>query len=119
MDTIDLSLEFYENGVLKRGITQIKNESSTGGSIMLLKIAIAIAILKVYIKNAENIFFLIVDEVARLHSENQRRLKNFANESGFRIIFVTPEPVFADPEALLYYKFVKRGEKFQVIALNR
>ncbi|WP_456458245.1 hypothetical protein, partial [Nitratifractor sp.] len=118
VDTIDLSLEFYENGVLKSGITQIKNESSTGGS-MLLKIAIAIAILKVYIKNAENIFFLIVDEVARLHSENQRRLKNFANESGFRIIFVTPEPVFADPEALLYYKFEKRGEKFRVIALNR
>ncbi len=118
VDTIDLSLEFYENGVLKSGITQIKNESSTGGS-MLLKIAIAIAILKVYIKNAENIFFLIVDEVARLHSENQKRLKNFANESGFRIIFVTPEPVFADPEALLYYKFVKSGEKFQAIALNR
>ncbi len=118
VDTIDLSLEFYENGVLKSGITQIKNESSTGGS-MLLKIAIAIAILKVYIKNAENIFFLIVDEVARLHSENQRRLKNFANESGFRIIFVTPEPVFADPEALLYYKFEKKGEKFRVIALNR
>jgi len=118
VDTIDLSLEFYENGVLKSGITQIKNESSTGGS-MLLKIAIAVAILKVYIKNAENIFFLIVDEVARLHSENQRRLKNFANESGFRIIFVTPEPVFADPEALLYYRFEKSGEKFRVIALNR
>jgi len=117
-DTVELSLEFYENGILKKDIVQIKNESSTGGS-MLLKIAIAISILKVYMKSTNSIFYLIVDEVSRLHSQNQKRLKEFANKSGFRIIFVTPEPVFANPKELLYYKFVKNDDKFEVIELNR
>ena len=117
-DTVELSLEFYENGILKKDVMQIKNESSTGGS-MLLKIAIAISILKVYIKNSGSVFYLIVDEVSRLHSKNQKRLKEFANKSGFRIIFVTPEPVFANPKELLYYRFVKNDDKFEVIELNR
>jgi hypothetical protein len=117
VDTIDLSLDFVENGKKRVGITQIKNESSTGGS-MLLKIALAISILKVYLKESQGVFFLIVDEVARLHSNNQKRLKSFANEAGFKIIFVTPEPVFANAKELKYYKFEKKDEKFFVIELN-
>ena len=117
-DTIELGLSFMENGVYKNNIIQIKNESSTGGS-MLLKIALAISILKVFIKEAYNVFFLIVDEVSRLHSTNQKKLKNFANEAGFKIIFVTPEPVFANTKELFYYKFCKNNESFEVIELNR
>ena len=111
-------MEFVENGIKKTNITQIKNESSTGGS-MLLKIAIAISILKVYIKEAKNLFYLIIDEVSRLHSENQKKLKKFANESGFKMIFVTPEPVLADSKELIYYKFRKTKNGFEVIELNR
>ena len=117
VDTIDLSLDFVENGKKRVGVTQIKNESSTGGS-MLLKIALAISILKVYLKQSHGVFFLIIDEVARLHSNNQKRLKDFANEAGFKIIFVTPEPVFANAKELKYYKFEKRDEKFFAIELN-
>ena len=117
VDTIDLSLEFEEGGVLKQNISQIKNESSTGGSI-LLKMAIAISILKLFIKNKSN-FFLIVDEVSRLHSQNQEKLRSYANENGFKIIFVTPEPTFANPKAIQYYKFAKKKEGFEVIELNR
>ncbi len=119
IDTIDLSLSFRENGKKRTQITQLKNESSTGGS-MLLKIALAISILKVYLKQSQSVFFLIVDEVSRLHSSNQKRLKEFANQSGFKIIFVTPEPVFANADELKYYKFVKMAEdKFEAIELNR
>jgi len=117
-DTIDLSLSFVENEILKSNVTQIKNESSTGGS-MLLKIAIAISILQIYIKEARDIFFLIVDEVARLHSNNQKKLKTYANSAGFKIIFVTPEPVFANTKELKYYKFVKQNSGFMAIELNR
>ena len=117
VDTIELSLEFEEGGILKQNISQIKNESSTGGSI-LLKMAIAISILKLFIKEKSD-FFLIVDEVSRLHSQNQERLRRFANENGFKIIFVTPEPTFANPEAIQYYKFAKKEDGFEVIELNR
>ncbi len=118
-DTIELGLSFTENGKRHRHKNIIKNESSTGGS-MLLKIALAISILKVYLKESKGDFFLIIDEVARLHTNNQQKLKEFANSSGFRIIFVTPEPLFADKESMGYYKFIKTGDRgFDVIALNR
>ncbi|MRI82793.1 MAG: hypothetical protein C6I05_05465 [Epsilonproteobacteria bacterium] len=115
-DTIELDIEFVENGVRQRK-NRIKNESSTGGS-MLLKIAIAIAILKVYLQESPGVFFLIVDEVARLSHQNQRRLKEFANGRGFKIIFVTPDPILADHREFLYYKFVKGQRGFQVVQLN-
>jgi hypothetical protein len=118
IDTIDLHLSFKENGKQIISKSQIKNESSTGGS-MLLKIAIAISILQVYIRQSQGVFFLIVDEVARLHSSNQQKLKAYANSAGFKIIFVTPEPVFADAKELKYYKFVKNENKFLAIELNR
>lgn len=118
IDTIDLSLSFIENGQQKSQIAQIKNESSTGGSI-LLKMAIAISILKLFIVEDKTPFFLILDEVSRLHSNNQEKLRKFANEKGFGIIFVTPEPTYSKPESIKYYKFRKNvDDEFEVIELN-
>ncbi len=120
IDTIDLSLSFIENGTHKTHISQIKNESSTGGSI-LLKIAIAISILELFIiSDQKTPFFLIVDEVSRLHSINQERLREFANAKGFGIIFVTPEPTYSKPDVIKYYRFTKNSEdQFEVIELNQ
>jgi len=118
LDTIDLSLEFTENGTTKTNVTQIKNESSTGGTI-LLKMALAVSILGLYTQEKESTFFLILDEVSRLHSHNQDLLRSFANSRGFRIVFVTPEPVYAKPDEIKYYKFMRRNDnRFEVIGLN-
>ena len=118
LDTIDLSLEFVENGTTKSHVTQIKNDSSTGGTI-LLKMALAISILGLYTQEKESTFFLILDEVSRLHSHNQDLLRSFANSRGFRIVFVTPEPVYAKPDEIKYYKFMRREDnRFEVISLN-
>jgi len=118
LDTIDLSLEFVENGTKKSDVTQIKNESSTGGTI-LLKMALAVSILGLYTKEEKSTFFLILDEVSRLHSHNQDLLRAFANSRGFRIVFVTPEPVYAKPDEIKYYKFQRREDnRFEVISLN-
>jgi hypothetical protein len=118
LDTIDLSLEFVENGTTKTNVTQIKNESSTGGTI-LLKMALAVSILGLYTKEEQSTFFLILDEVSRLHSHNQDLLRSFANSRGFRIVFVTPEPVYAKPDEMKYYKFMRREDnRFEVISLN-
>ncbi len=118
LDTIDLALEFTENGTKKIGVTQIKNESSTGGTI-LLKMALAVSILGLYTNEKETKFFLILDEVSRLHSHNQDILRNFANSRGFRIVFVTPEPIYAKPDEIRYYKFQRRDDnRFEAISLN-
>jgi len=117
-DTIDLSLSFNENGKQISSVSQLKNESSTGGS-MLLKIAIAISILKLFITEETTPFFLIVDEVSRLHSDNQEKLRAFANSKGFGIVFVTPEPTYSKPEFIKYYRFRKNVEdEFEAIELN-
>ena len=118
LDTIDLSLEFTENGTTKSNVTQIKNESSTGGTI-LLKMALAVSILGLYTQEKKSTFFLILDEVSRLHSHNQDLLRHFANSRGFRIVFVTPEPVYAKPDEIKYYKFMRRTDnRFEIIGLN-
>ena len=117
-DTIDLSLSFNENGKIVSNVVQLKNESSTGGS-MLLKIALAIAILQLFIEEEKTPFFLIVDEVSRLHSANQERLRDFANSKGFKIVFVTPEPTYSKPEYIKYYRFRKNNDgEFEGIELN-
>ncbi len=118
LDTIDLALEFTENGTQKTGVTQIKNESSTGGTI-LLKMALAVSILGLYTDDKESTFFLILDEVSRLHSHNQDVLRSFANSRGFRIVFVTPEPIYAKPDEIRYYKFQRcDNNRFEAISLN-
>lgn len=117
-DTLDLSLSFNENGKHITQVAQLKNESSTGGSI-LLKIAIAISILKLFVKEDETPFFLIVDEVSRLHSANQERLREFANSKGFGIVFVTPEPTYSKPDHIKYYRFKKNiDDEFEAVELN-
>ncbi|KIM12747.1 MAG: hypothetical protein KU37_02405 [Sulfuricurvum sp. PC08-66] len=117
-DTIDLSLSFVENGKAISQVVQLKNESSTGGS-MLLKIAIAVAILQLFITQEKTPFFLIVDEVSRLHSVNQERLRTFANAKGFKIVFVTPEPTYSKPDEIKYYRFRKNAQnEFEAIGLN-
>ncbi|SFV62475.1 Chromosome partition protein smc [hydrothermal vent metagenome] len=118
LDTIDLSLEFIENGTKKSNVTQIKNESSTGGTI-LLKMALAVSILGLYTQEKESTFFLILDEVSRLHSHNQDLLRAFANSRGFRVVFVTPEPIYAKPDEIKYYKFMRREDnRFEIVGLN-
>ena len=117
-DTIDLSLSFNENGKQIDQVAQLKNESSTGGS-MLLKIALAISILELFLSDEETPFFLIVDEVSRLHSENQEKLRAFANTKGFGIIFVTPEPTYSKPDLIKYYRFRKSDDhQFFAVELN-
>ena len=117
-DTLDLSLSFNENGKHVSQVAQLKNESSTGGSI-LLKIAIAISILKLFVKEDDTPFFLIVDEVSRLHSANQERLREFANSKGFGIVFVTPEPTYSKPDHIKYYRFKKNlDDEFEAVELN-
>ena len=117
-DTLDLSLSFNENGKHVTQVAQLKNESSTGGSI-LLKIAIAISILKLFVKEDNTPFFLIVDEVSRLHSANQERLREFANSKGFGIVFVTPEPTYSKPDHIKYYRFKKNiDDEFEAVELN-
>ncbi|MEA2072166.1 MAG: hypothetical protein U9O86_01175 [Campylobacterota bacterium] len=117
-DTIDLSLSFKENEKQISEVSQLKNESSTGGN-MLLKIAIAISILQLFTTEERTPFFLIVDEVSRLHSDNQEKLRAFANSKGFGIVFVTPEPTYSKPEFIKYYRFQKNSDnEFEAIELN-
>jgi len=117
-DTIDLTLSFKENEKQITEVSQLKNESSTGGS-MLLKIAIAISILQLFTTQEKTPFFLIVDEVSRLHSDNQEKLRKFANSKGFGIVFVTPEPTYSKPEFIKYYRFQKNSNnEFEGIELN-
>ncbi len=117
-DTIDLTLSFKENEKQITEVSQLKNESSTGGS-MLLKIAIAISILQLFTSKERTPFFLIVDEVSRLHSDNQEKLRAFANSKGFGIVFVTPEPTYSKPEFIKYYRFQKNSDnEFEAIELN-
>jgi len=105
-DTIDLSISYIENGVKKQGLSHLKNDSSSGGNI-LLKVAIAISILALFANKGDKDtpFFLIVDEISRLKHQNQDKLKQYINQHGFRTLFITPDPVYPDPKIAVYYMF--------------
>ncbi|HFU76616.1 MAG TPA: hypothetical protein ENK66_10265 [Arcobacter sp.] len=111
-DTIDLTISYVENGVKKKGLSHLKNDSSSGGNI-LLKVAITISILALFANKADKDtpFFLIVDEISRLKHQNQENLKRFINDHGFRTLFITPDPVYPDPEAVMYYMFRNSGNE--------
>ncbi|AKF24664.1 hypothetical protein YH65_04140 [Sulfurovum lithotrophicum] len=111
-DTIDLTISYVENGVKKKGLSHLKNDSSSGGNI-LLKVAITISILALFANKADKDtpFFLIVDEISRLKHQNQENLKKFINDHGFRTLFITPDPVYPDPEAAMYYMFRNSGNE--------
>ena len=111
-DTIDLTISYIENGVKKKGLSHLKNDSSSGGNI-LLKVAITISILALFANKADmdTPFFLIVDEISRLKHQNQENLKKFINDHGFRTLFITPDPVYPDPKAAMYYMFRNNGNE--------
>jgi len=111
-DTIDLTISYVENGVKKKGLSHLKNDSSSGGNI-LLKVAITISILALFANKADKDtpFFLIVDEISRLKHQNQENLKKYINDHGFRTLFITPDPVYPDPKAAMYYMFRNSGNE--------
>ena len=75
---------YTENGKNIENKHNIKDDSSSGGNI-LLKVAIAMSILSRYAKKVENDtpFFLIIDEVSKLQSKNQNLIKEYINKNGF------------------------------------
>jgi len=114
-DTIDLTISYVENNVKKKGLSHLKNDSSSGGNI-LLKVAVTISILALFANKANKAdkdtpFFLIVDEISRLKHQNQENLKKYINDHGFRTLFITPDPVYPDPEAAMYYMFRNSGNE--------
>jgi len=114
VDVLDINVKFIENEK-ENTLKIIKNESSTGGSI-LLKIAIAVSLLELFIKERAD-FFLILDEVSVLSTKNQKLLKEFVNERGLGVIYVTPDLPLVDVEDIDIYKFRNVGGEFEVVKL--
>jgi flagellar biosynthesis GTPase FlhF len=114
IDVVDINVKFTENE--KENILKvIKNESSTGGSI-LLKIAIAVSLLELFLKEKAN-FFLILDEVSVLSTKNQKLLKEYVNERGLGVIYVTPDLPLVDVDGIDIYKFRNINGEFEVVKL--
>lgn len=111
-DTIELTISYVENSVKKKGLSHLKNDSSSGGNI-LLKVAVTISILALFANKSDKDtpFFLIVDEISRLKHQNQENLKKFINDHGFRTLFITPDPVYPNPKAAMYYMFRNSGNE--------
>jgi len=121
-DTIDLSISYVENGKHVENKQSIRDDSSSGGNI-LLKVAIAMALLKRYIKSAKqnSAFFLIIDEISKLQRRNQEIIKDYINSNGFKTLFITPDPVYPDPDKALYYTFkniLEDGESLEIRQMN-
>jgi len=114
IDVVDINVKFIENEK-ENTLKLIKNESSTGGSI-LLKIAIAISLLELFIKEKASLF-LILDEVSVLSTKNQKLLKEYVNERGLGVIYVTPDLPLVDVEDIDIYKFRNVGGEFEVVRL--
>lgn len=121
-DTIDLTISYTENGKNIENKHNIKDDSSSGGNI-LLKVAIAMSILSRYAKKVENDtpFFLIIDEVSKLQSKNQNLIKEYINKNGFKTLFITPDPAYPDPQKALFYTFKniqEEGETLEIRQMN-
>lgn len=121
-DTIDLNLSYVENGVQHRDKSHLKNDSSSGGNI-LLKVAIAISVLALFANRSEKdtSFFLIIDEISKLQHKNQKRLKQYINDHDFRTLFITPDPSYPNPETTIHYMFRNNGNdkgKLEIIQMN-
>jgi DNA repair exonuclease SbcCD ATPase subunit len=114
IDVVDINVKFIENEK-ENNLKVIKNESSTGGSI-LLKIAIAVSLLELFIKEKADLF-LILDEVSVLSTKNQKLLKEYVNERGLGVIYVTPDLPLVDVEGIDIYKFRNVGGEFEVVKL--
>lgn len=121
-DTIDLGISYIENGKKIENKQNIKDDSSSGGNI-ILKVAIAISILNRYAKqiSSESPFFLIVDEISKLQIKNQLKLQEYINSNGFKTLFITPDPAYPDPQKAIYYTFKnieKDGESLDIRQMN-
>lgn len=121
-DTIDLSISYIENGKKVENKLNIKDESSSGGNI-LLKVAIAMSILNRFAKKApdDTPFFLIIDEISKLQSKNQTLIRQYINKNGFKTLFITPDPAYPDPEQALFYTFKnihEEGETLEIMQMN-
>jgi DNA repair exonuclease SbcCD ATPase subunit len=114
IDVVDINVKFTENEK-ENTLKVIKNESSTGGSI-LLKIAIAVSLLELFLKEKADLF-LILDEVSVLSTKNQKLLKEFVNERGLGVIYVTPDLPLVDVEGIDIYKFRNVGGEFEIVRL--
>ena len=115
VDVIEINVKFRENN-RPTTLKIIKNESSTGGSI-LLKIAIAVSLLELFIKHNPATFFLILDEVSMLSTKNQKILKEYVNQRGLGVIYVTPDLPLVDVEEIDIYKFRNINGQFEVVKL--
>ena len=121
-DTIDLSMSYIENGKKVDNKLNIKDESSSGGNI-LLKVAIAMSILNRFARktSSETPFFLIIDEVSKLQSKNQDLIRKYINDNGFKTLFITPDPAYPDPKRAIYYTFKniqEEGETLEIRQMN-
>lgn len=121
-DTIDLSISYIENGKRVENKQSIRDDSSSGGNI-LLKVAIAMALLRRYVKSAKqnSAFFLIIDEISKLQRRNQEIIKDYINSNGFKTLFITPDPAYPDPDKALYYTFkniLEDGESLEIRQMN-
>lgn len=121
-DTIDLSISYIENGKKVQNKLNIKDESSSGGNI-LLKVAIAMSILNRYARKtpSDTPFFLIIDEISKLQSKNQDLIRKYINENGFKTLFITPDPAYPDPSRAIYYTFKniqEEGETLEIRQMN-
>lgn len=119
-DTIDLSISYIENGKKIENKLNIKDESSSGGNI-LLKVAIAMSILSRYAKKTkiDTPFFLIIDEVSKLQSKNQSLIREYINNNGFKTLFITPDPAYPDPDKAIYYTFKNIQEDGETLEINQ
>ncbi len=107
-DSSTIKIGYSENSKPIKWVEQIQSQASTGTNLML-KVAITISILGEYISNNENLFYLIIDEVSQLHSNNQNKMREFAKENGFNIVFVAPEPTLIKPKDIRYYIFENKN----------
>lgn len=117
-------MSYTENGKKSENRTQIKNDSSSGGNI-LLKVAIALSILNIYYKPDEESstpFYLIIDEVSRLQHKNQNLLREYINNHGFKTLFITPDALYPNLEKAIYYTFKNienEGESLRATQMNK
>ena len=61
--------------------------------------------------------FLILDEVSVLSTKNQKLLKEYVNERGLGVIYVTPDLPLVDVEDIDIYKFRNVEGEFEVVRL--
>jgi len=121
-DTIDLTISYTENGKSIDNKHNIKDDSSSGGNI-LLKVAIAMSLLTRFAKknSHDTPFFLIIDEISKLQNANQNLLKDYINNNGFKTLFITPDPAYPDPEKAIYYTFKniqEDGDTLEIRQMN-